>query len=553
MSYPHVSSATGQAGTLKKLFSGTAILSLSAVISKIIGLVYKIPLIGYVGVSGMAYFLAANHIYVLLFVISTAGLPVAVAVLVAETIAKCDLGSVRRIYKTALALFLILGLFGSVIMLLGAKIIADMIGIPKAASSIMAISPAVLMACVSGAIRGYFQGHQIMIHTAISQVIESIGKLVLGLAGAMYAQSCGMDSSIISAYAILGITCGVGLSMLYLIIAKKLFDSKNYKHIDSLGDNRTYSVSRLLCLAFPITVSAAVISLSGVIDTALIPNCLLSCGFSETDANILYSCYGNMAVPMFSLTPSLITPIAMSIVPLISSAQSMGDIKRYNNAVCISVRMTLLFALPAAIGLVAFSEPILRLIFSSEPSATGIAASLLSFLAPSIIPACLITTTNAVLQARGKAGITIFSMTCGILIKLISEYLLIRNRSVNIYGAPLSTILCDITVVGLNTYFVIKDVHRLKNFYRPVIGNVIAAFASVGASVLLWRTSDLSSMMGISVMIPILVAAILYIVFVFLLGAIDREMIEIMFANKNKNKKRKISNEQRTENRIFAG
>ena len=108
MSYPHVSAAGGQTGTLKKLFSGTAILSLSAIISKITGLIYKIPLINYVGVSGMAYFLAANHIYVLLFVISTAGLPVAVAVLISEAVAKGELCSVSRIYKTALLLFLIL-------------------------------------------------------------------------------------------------------------------------------------------------------------------------------------------------------------------------------------------------------------------------------------------------------------------------------------------------------------------------------------------------------------------------------------------------------------
>lgn len=553
MSHPRASSAIGQTGTLKKFFSGTAILSVSAVISKITGLVYKIPLINYVGVSGMAYFLAANHIYVLLFVISTAGLPVAVAVLVSEALAKNDKAAVKKVYRTSLSLFLILGIVGSVSMLGGANIIADMIGIPQAAVSIMTISPAVLMACISGAVRGYFQGHQIMIHTAVSQIIEAAGKLLFGLAGAMYARSRGMDSSIISAYAILGITCGMGISMLYLMAVKTLFDRKNYKHTDNIGDKHMSCIARLLSLAFPITVSSAVISLSGVIDTALIPNCLSLCGFSAAEANILYSCYGNMTVPMFSLTPSLIAPIAVSIVPLIASARSVGDAERYNNAVCMSVRMTLLIALPAAVGLAAFSEPILSLIFSADVSAAKIAASLLSFLAPSIIPACLITTTNAVLQAHGKAGKTILSMACGIAVKLISEYLLVKNKGVNIYGAPVSTILCDVTVVGLNTYFIIKDMHKVKNFYRPVIGNAIAAFAAVGAAVLLWKATNLSAKMGIAVMVPIAVAVVLYVAFVFLMGAIDKEMIEIMFSTKNKNKKREVSNEQRAEDRLFVG
>ena len=553
MSYPQVSAVGRQTGTLKKLFSGTAILSLSAIISKIIGLVYKIPLINYVGVSGMAYFLAANHIYVLLFVISTAGLPVAVAVLISEAVVKGESCSVRRIYKTALLLFLILGIVGTVVMMFGAEIIANMIGIPQARASIMAIAPAVLMSCISGAIRGYFQGHQIMIHTAVSQVIESVGKLGLGLTGAIYARSANMDSSAIAAYAIIGTTCGVGLSMLYLMLVKVVFDNKNYKkpcHERVESQPNRYSM-RLVKLALPITVGAAIISFSGIIDTALIPNCLMSCGFSVTDANILYSCYGNMTVPMFSLTPSLIAPIAMAVVPIISAARSSGDVVHYNNTVCISVRMTLLLALPASIGLAAFSDPILCLIFGTDISAAKTAASLLSVLALSIVPACLITTTNAILQARGKAGKTIFSMMCGIAIKLIFEYLLVKNRGINIYGAPISTILCDITVVGLNTYFVIKDLHRLRNFYRPVIGNVIAALASVGATVLLWKTTNLSSMSRLAVLVPILMAAVLYVAFVLLMGAVDKQMIDIIFSNKIK--KRELSHEQRTKNSISAG
>jgi O-antigen/teichoic acid export membrane protein len=254
---------------------------------------------------------------------------------------------------------------------------------------------------------------------------------------------------------------------------------------------------------------------------------------------------------MFSLTPSLIAPIAMSVVPMISSAISREDTIRYNNAVCISVRMTLLLALPASIGLAFFSEPILCLIFGSDLAAAKVAASLLSVLALSIIPACLITTTNAILQARGKAARTIFSMICGIIVKLISEYLLVKKFAINIYGAPISTILCDITIVGFNTYFVLIDLHRLKNFYRPIISNVIAAFASVGAAVLLWKTTNLSVMSRLSVLVPIFMAVMLYIAFVLLMGAIDNQIIEIMFSNKNK--KKELSYEQRAKNSISAG
>ncbi|MBQ9080472.1 MAG: polysaccharide biosynthesis protein [Clostridia bacterium] len=552
MSHTPQNAADGRAGTVKKLFSGTAVLAFAAVVSKIIGLVYKVPLIGYVGVEGMAYFLAANHIYVLLFVISTSGLPVAVAVMVSGAVARDDKNAVRRIYKTALGLFVTLGTLGTVVMLVGAEKISYMINIPQAAFSIMAIAPAVLMACISGALRGYFQGHQIMTPTAVSQTIEAVGKLVLGLAGAMYASSKGMGDEAVAAYAIFGITAGVGLSMIYLLVAKFVFDRRHYAHIERRVGDQEHFFGKLIRLALPVTLSSAIISLGGVIDTALIPNCLAICGISASDANTLYSCYGNMAVPLFSLTPSLISPIAMSLVPLVSAARSAGDKEGEVTAVCPALRLTLLLALPASVGISVFAEPVLGMIFSSDMAAARTAAPLLSILALSIVPACLITTTNAVLQAQGKAGKTIFSMVCGVAVKLVSEYLLVSNSAVNIYGAPISTLLCDMTVIGFNIYFVMKCSPRLDALIRPAVGTAVSALGAVGVAALVWRAMSLSQRGNIAVIVLIVGTVVLYFALALLLGAVDRDMIGMIPGIKNKSGKRKKSNEQRAKNSISA-
>ena len=541
-----------RAGTVKKLFSGTAILAVATVLTKIIGLIYKVPLVHYVGVEGMAYFLAANHVYVLLFVISTSGLPVAVSVMVSGAVASGDSASVNKIYSTALGLFAFVGGLGTVAMLGGAAKISEWIGMPEAVSCIMAISPAVLMACMAGAVRGYFQGHQIMCHTAVSQVIEALGKLMLGLLGAIYAINKGMSSEQVAAYAIFGITMGVGLSTVYLIIAKSVFDTKR-KVCIRLPDIKKLSVMKeLVRLALPITLSSSVLSLGGVIDTVLIPNNLAYCGFSASEANRLYSCYGNMAVPLFGVVPSLIAPVAVSLVPMVSANHSSANRNDEKNAICQSIKLTLLVAVPASLGISFLATPILTMIFSSDVSAANMAGPLLSILSLSIIPACLITTTNAILQAQHRAGRTIFSMVCGIIVKLFCEYILVRQKNINIYGAPVSTLLCDITVVSINIYYVIKCSPELRELVRDCIGIVWSALLSMGATVVIWYTAKMNSLGNLGVILTVCIAVVLYSVAVLIFGVVDRAMLNIFPRSDNKLRKRIKQNEQRTKDSISA-
>lgn len=541
--------AGARAGTVKKLFSGTAVLTAAALMSKIVGLIYKIPLIKYVGIEGMAYFLAANHIYVLLFVISTSGLPVAVAVMISSAVARADRSTTVSVFRTALVLFLIIGGAGSLVMIAGAEKIASWISIPEASRCLTAIAPAVLMACVSGALRGYFQGHQVMRHTAVSQVIEAAGKLGLGLAGAVYAVRRGYAPATVAAYAITGITAGVGLSMLYLIAVKAGFDKRRFREKTSAAVTRTLA-GRLIKLALPVTLSSAVISLTGVIDTALISNCLRQGGFTEQAANRLYSCYGNLAIPMFSLTPSLIAPVAMALVPLISSARSASDDDKERTAICSAVKMSLLVAIPASLGLSVFSKPLLSLIFASDSGSVITAAPLLSLLSLSVVPACLITTTNAVLQAQRKAGKTIISMAWGAALKTAVEFWLVRQPAINIYGAPISTFLCDVTVVIINIYYVVKSSPGLKGLVRSALLTALSSFAAIGAAGMLWRFSRLRSYGTAAILPAVATACGIYIISALLTGAADKEIMDILpFGKKEKSRGCK-ENEQTGKNRI---
>ena len=554
-------------GGAKKLLGGSMLLSAAAVISKLIGMFYKIPLIKYVGLEGMAYFLAANHIYIFLFVISTSGLPVAVSIMVAEATVMGERQGADSVFKAALRIFLIIGGIGSIIMLVAASPIAEIIAIGGAARSIAAISPAILLACVSGAFRGYFQGRGIMHHTAVSQVIESVGKLVLGLAGAIYALGCGFKSETVAAFAIAGITAGVAIATLYLAVAKKVFDAREDKRVPGARQNAPQSepqsmshgasrkvpknepldaprvmqntrpksaktsisrgvTKRLISIALPITLSSALLSISGLIDTSLIANCLGAAGFSESMINKLYSSYGNIAMPLFSLTPTLITPVAMAAVPLVSGAYKSGDIAGVEKIGNSAIRLTLLASIPAAAGLSAFSGQIISLIFPKVIEGGMIATPLLSILAVAIIPTCLINTTNALLQACGRSGVTIISMSAGASVKLLLELLLLRLPEVNIAGAPISTFACGVTVLCFNICFLSKILPGLSA--GNVIATSVSALAAVGGAVAVWMFSGGIDHHIIRMSLSIGTAVLLYVILALVTRAIDSDILNML-------------------------
>jgi stage V sporulation protein B len=205
--------------------SGVSILTLSALLVKVIGLCYRIPLLNYLGTEGMGYFNTAYELYALFCVISTAGLPVAMSVLISACEAEGRFGDARRIYRVSLGLFAGIGVVGTALLWGLSQPFAELLGNPLASVCMRAISPTLFLICLSSAFRGYFQGRRNMLPTALSQVIEAGGKLFLGLAFAAYARGTGADLSTSAAYAVLGLTVGTGLSVLYLLIHKRMTDT----------------------------------------------------------------------------------------------------------------------------------------------------------------------------------------------------------------------------------------------------------------------------------------------------------------------------------------
>ncbi|MBQ8849958.1 MAG: polysaccharide biosynthesis protein [Clostridia bacterium] len=540
--------------------SGVLVLSLSTVIVKIIGLAVKIPLLDTLGAVGMGYFNSAYEIYALLCVISTAGLPVALSMLISANRERGDGRAVRRVYRSALGMFLVLGAVGSGVMLIFSEQIASIVGNAEARLCIMAISPALFFICFSSAVRGYFQGYENMTPTAVSQLIEALGKLLFGVGFGVMALKLGAELPLAAAMSVLGLTLGIFISSIYLFIVKATQNHRDVSDINNRLDNRfgnglgqSGTLSTLLRIAVPITLSSAVLSLCRIIDMALILRRLQSAGMSPTEANAVYGSYTTLAVPVFSLVPSLITPISLSLVPRLSAAIEAGDNDAEAEVADRAQRLTVLLSIPASMGIALYAKPILSLLFSGQDEAVEVASPLLAILGASVVFSGLITTTNAILQSYRQTVRPIVSMAVGSVIKIILAYVLIGIPDVGVYGAPVSTLVCNITVTVINLIFIGKRLPKSKNnsgigqtYMRPLAASLVAIAASFGVYLgMLNAVKDIR----IAFVVALPVAVVAYICLALMFGAVSvsdiadipvgRKALEII--EKIRNKKDKIS------------
>ena len=475
----------------KKLLGGVAVLMPAALFTKIVGLCYKIPLIAIVGVSGMAYFLAAYHVYSVVFVLSATGLPTALSLLVARLAAKGEGTAPRRALGVALLLFLSVGLCGTAALWCLAPFLAERIAMADAAAAIMAIAPALLLAAFTGAVKGYFQGLHRMLPTALCEVLEAAGKLGFGLWFALLAKGRGLPPPLVAAYAIFGITAGLALAALVLGVWLLIHLLGHRQKGEGTPPPRRALLGELCRVALPITANSLVMSLATLLDTALISGRLQAAGFAPEVANGMYSAYGNLAMPLYNLVPALLAPVNLSLMPLLGTAFSKGDVKGGREVLSGAMRLTALLSIPAALGLAVFAEPLLELIYGSAGAAVATAAPLLSLLALSVLPVTLLTLLGAALQAVGHTVLPVIAMGVGALVKLLAECLLLSLPAVQIYGAPISTLLCNLTVLVIEAIALSRVLSGAAlspgALFRPLLASAPAVAAGAALYIVLQR------------------------------------------------------------------
>lgn len=502
---------------------GVIVLSLSAIAVKFIGLFYKIPMLKLLGSEGMGYFNSAYELYALFCVISTSGIPIAMSVMISTSSKDKTVGA-QVIFKIAARALLLIGIVCATAMFGLAYPFSKLLGEEKCVYALLTISPGLLFACLTGAYRGYFQGLSRMVPTAVSQLIETVCKLVFGLLFVYLAIVAGYSTEIVAAAAALGLVIGSAISMCYLFITRK-----TSKTISGEVDHIEKGILRMLFkMSAPITLSAAALSFTRLIDMAMIIRRLQSAGCTSEEAFSVYGGYTTLAVPLFALAPTLISSVAQPLIPRLGDAISSRNMKEQTTAVNDAIRLASIISMPISMGLSLFSKEILELLFRGQREEIESCAPLLSMLGISVVLSCMVTVGNSILHAYGHAKIPMIAMLIGSVVKIVTSYFLIGSASIGIAGAPISTFLCDFTINAINAYYISKclpsEIAVGRTLVRPFVASALSvALVKIFYGICAARVGE-GTMLTLSF---IGLAALVYIPACLLLGVVKISDISI--------------------------
>ncbi len=563
-------------------FGGAAILAVGILVVKLIGMFYKIPLVNIIGQEGTADFNNAYNIYAVLLTVSTAGLPVAVSKLVSEANALGRRNQVRRIFTLALGAFLTLGVVSFLVMYFKADWLAGLMHDSKAAVGIRTLAPAVICVGCLAAFRGYTQGHSNMVPTSVSQIIEALCKLVVGLGLAWWLVNAGQPSHVAAAGAITGVTVGTVVALAYMLLSFAFTRSRE-RLSDDIPDESGKIIRDILRIAIPITLSSSMVGIVTVIDSSLVQGQLQKVLLTNPDSWALYAdfvdlapleaartawlphtlgggtvsmdalelavaggdalavtlheclesasraIYGNYsgALNIYNLPSSLMVAMTSSVIPAVSGALARRDRRGAANITNSALRISALLALPMGVGLFVLGTPIIKLLFKAL--VPELAGPLLSTLGLATVFVCMMLVCNSILQANGFVNLPVVVMVLGGVVKIVSNYNVVAMPSIGIFGVPFGNVLCFGLCLILDLAIISRVLRGRPNylsiFMKPFMAAVLMGAGAWGVYGLVFKVLESNT---IAVGAAICVAVVIYGVLIVALKAIDRQDLALM-------------------------
>jgi len=499
---------------------GAIILLVANFFNRIIGFIYQILMIRLIGPQGVGLFNMVYPIYVLVLVAATAGIPLAIAKLVAEETAKNNFAGAFRAFKIAFLLIVTLSVFFTTVLLIGAPYLKQHVfPNPKVYYCFLSLIPGIIIVALCSAFRGYFQGLQQMVPTAVTQVAENVVRVVAGLSIAYFLLPRGVE------YAAIGISLGVILGeftgfVLMLIIY--FFNRPRVRQPAFPKIPFRVATVRIFGLAIPVTLTRLVATAVMSIDAILIPYRLHAAGLSMSEATAAYGELIGIAMSLM-LTPGIITfALATALVPAISDAIALKNYYLVRNRVSESIRLTMLAGVPAAVLLVAVPEQLCQLFFDYSRAGTVLRAITLggAFL-------FLSQTTTGILQGMGRADKPLKNLVIGSIVKITGVYYLTAIPSLGIVGTAYAFSL-SYAVASLLNYRDLSTLTGIKPeltqwFVKPLSASLIMVLVIVNLYSVLLCIIEAEK---ICTFISLLVGMPVYIIIMSLTGGIKSQDIE---------------------------
>lgn len=470
---------------------GAFILMIAGALVKVVGALFKIPITSLLGSIGYSYFDAGYQIYMFMYIITTAALPVAVSRLVSESNTVGRYENSKRISNVALGTYFIFGAILSLTGILFSKQLAMLINpnAPEAGYAIAVISVSLIFEVILASQWGYFQGFSQMMPTAATQLIIAAGKLGVGLFLANYLMNKGYTLPIVAAGAIGGTTFGTLVGAVYIWYKRMTFRPQfDIKPASKQRDSVRDTVAKLLRITVPIALGSCMLGITNLVDLAMIQRRLGAAGFSPKEVLILNGSYKGPVITLFQLPSALIVPLGVAIVPSVAASLSVGRLEKAKKIIASSLRLTILLAMPAGFGFLFMAKPIISLVYSSSKDFNQMilyAPRALSQLGIGVIFISLALVMNTMLQALGKERAPVVTMFVGGVLKITVNYILVGNPSIHIFGASIGTDICYGVIMILNLIVLKKTLGSSLHFWRELAKPLMCSVVSCGSAALL--------------------------------------------------------------------
>lgn len=571
--------------TAKKhsFLQGAMVLGVSMVIVKIMGMLFKIMFANIVAdTTGNGMLNIAYAIYEPLFMLATAGFPIAISRMISESVVKKRYNDVKKIHKLSIPFLSITGVIFFIAMVVGGIVYARTIQSTASQYAIICLAPTVLFGCLMSVYRGYFEGLRNMTPTAVSEIIEAACKLFVGLSLAQYTSnivnaeytssgtifgeyiaSPEYANQLINGYtvaaAMIGISLGAFFGFLFLFLRLKIKgDGITQAELDASprAEKRNLLFKKLARTAIPIGISSIILSISSFIDSTLIQRRIID--IMNTAPGVLQRIYSYLDPQKFAADPvtgeysiqtdlfgsygyaltlmMLITAITQvfgtSALPSITAAWTTGNRQRIKSSIETVLRTTTFVTLPAGLGLSVLAPQILSLLYSNV-GGVAVASNVLRVMGISVIFIATSTPICSMLQAVGRVDLPLKLMSIGMVIKIALNYILVGIPSINIQGAAVGSLVAYLFITVTGLYFLCKETKIIPDFVtiliKPLIGAVFCAVGAYAGYGLL----NLVLPSKIATLLAIVIAVLVYILTMFLVKGITREDI-LMLPKGNK-------------------
>ena len=596
MSKNRINNDSFEKNTSKTFVKGAMIMTVSMIVVKLLGMFYKIFLYrmyatydDVAGISmgslGSGILGNAYEVYTPLFALATAGFPIAVSRLIAESIAQKRYRDVEVIYKTSKKFYIGMG-FACFALMIGISFIyVQIINQPLALYSMMTLAPSVLLGCLVSIYRGYYEGQRNMFPSACSEVVEMFVKVVSGLTMGYLVMKIGIDEFMahetvfgqsftsqksametLCAYSVAAAIAGIALGSLTAFLFLRIYYSKHkftvsdemmQDSIDARTQKETFRI--LIKTAIPIIISAFIMNISTTIDAVVIQNVLYNTCKTNGDALLaqfdpqylpeltrmiyppdggeislhtsLWGCF-SIALPLMQLVTTVTQVFGTSALPNVTAAYASGDKEELRRSINTVMKLTMMFTLPAGLSMFAISEPIITLLYGGGFEAE-VAASILRIMGFSCIVVAASTPIMSMLQSLGKVNLPLILCSIAMVVKIATNYLFVSIVELNVTGAAVGSLVAFALVFVVGMYLLIRHSKVKPDFIntmlKPLIAAVVCALTVFG----LYTLCRMFAGNMISLVISILVAVIVYILCLMLLKTFSKEELTMLPKGKN--------------------